>query len=95
MGLLKAAETGARLDVQMFIPLHRHREAQGRAMCWWRGASVFLQKVLIDFSRSMPRSCHLHIPNCLGLSSGLIGEQEEEEEGNRGTGKEQPARPRK
>lgn len=30
MGLPKAAKTGARLDVQMFVPLHRHRETQGR-----------------------------------------------------------------
>lgn len=30
MGHLKAVETGARLDVQMFVPLLRHRETQGR-----------------------------------------------------------------
>lgn len=30
MELLGAAKAGARLDVQMFVPLHRHRETQGR-----------------------------------------------------------------
>lgn len=55
-------------------------------MWWW---NVFIQKVLIYFSRLMPRICHLHISKCLGFSSSPVeeqgGEEEEgEERGGRG-----------